>query len=382
MNVTLVHKPKPDYVEEQKPQILIVDDEEFNRRLLNRIVGQYADVIEAPDGYAAIQLIEEHHFDLVLLDIMMPVMHGFEVLEHIRQQASSNELPVILVSALDKTDDIVTGLQAGANDYIPKPIDVSLVEARVMTQLKLKAVYDLQKMANDRLREADSLKTRLLSIASHDLKSPLSNIGLAETLLREMVDTSDPTVVQILDTVKTTVDNMHDLIVEFLDMAEIQSGMSEADIEPVNIEVVIKDVINAHQLHSQEKGSVIIADCDAVMVMADVSRLPQVFNNLVSNALKYSPPNSEINIVTHLQDNDCIIEVIDQGLGIPDGERDKLFTEFGKLSTRPTANESSTGLGLWIVKQMMEKMNGEVGVYCPEGGGSVFWVKLPVAETV
>lgn len=375
----LEHTHKLDAVEEQKPKILVVDDEEFNRRLLNRIVGQYADVIEAPDGYTAIQLIEEYDFDLVLLDIMMPVMHGFEVLEHIRKQVSSNELPVILVSALDKTDDIVTGLQAGANDYIPKPIDVSLVEARIKTQLKLKAVYDLQTMANDRLREADSLKTRLLSIASHDLKSPLSNIGLAETLLREMVDTSDPIVVQILDTVKTTVDNMNHLIVEFLDMAELQSGMSEAELEPLDVQTVVDDVIGRHQFHAKEKASTILTGCNDVKVMADASRLPQVLSNLVSNALKYSPANSEINIVTHLQDGDCIIEVIDQGPGIPKGEQNKLFTEFGKLSTRPTANESSTGLGLWIVKQMIELMSGEVGVYCPEDGGSVFWVKLPVA---
>lgn len=366
-----------DMKQEKLTKILIVDDEEANRRLLNRIVSHYGDVVDMSDGYSTLQYLEQEEVDLVLLDIMMPGIPGIEVLKKIRETYSSNALPVILVSALDDTDDIVSGLNAGANDYIVKPIDVSLVEARVSTQLQLKSIYDRECRANEQLKKADALKTKLLSIASHDLKSPLANVSMAEILLRQLLKSDDPTVLRILDTLKVTVKNMNELIVEFLDMAQLQSGLIEPKFEPVSVHMVIQTVIHELQLYAQEKGSVIHAGTSRAIVHADHKRLLQVLHNLVSNALKYSPPNAEIQINVTCEDEICTISVIDQGPGIPLDERDRLFTEFGKLSTRPTGNESSTGLGLWIVKQMVDMMDGEVGATCPDSGGSIFWVKLP-----
>lgn len=364
---------------DQQMTILVVDDEEPNRRLLNRIVGNYGTVIDAPDGQTALDILEQDEVDLVLLDIMMSGMHGLEVLAEIRETYSSNELPVILVSALDDTDDVVNGLQAGANDYIAKPIDVSLVDARVTTHLQLKSVYDRERKATENLRQADALKTKLLSIASHDLKSPLANVSMAEVLLRQLIETDDPTITRILDTLQSTVTNMNNLIVEFLDMAQIQGGLIDTEIEEVNLNALIHEVINGQALYAQEKGSVVIPQTTSATVCADPKRLTQILNNLVSNALKYSPPNSEIHVTVTDEDTTCTINVIDEGPGIPANERDKLFTEFGKLSPRPTGNESSTGLGLWIAKQMVEAMDGDIGVYCPDDGGSIFWVQLPIA---
>lgn len=363
-------------------RILVIDDEEFNRRLLTRIVGQYGEIIEAANGQTALQYLAEESFDLVLLDIMMPEMNGIEVLIEIRKQATSNALPVILISALSDNDDIVRGLEAGANDYITKPIDMDLVQARVRTQLRLKSVYDLEKTAVAKLKKADALKTKLLSIASHDLKSPLANVKMAEVLLRSLIDSDDPTITTVLDTVKMTVDNMNNLIVEFLDMAQLQSHVIEVEIEPINLRNIVDDVIDAQRLYMQEKGSQIQYEFADVIAYADRTRLAQVLNNLVSNALKYSPPNAEIEIRIIESDNGVVIEVADEGPGIPEDEQDKLFTEFGKLSTRPTSNESSTGLGLWIARQMTELMNGVIGVYCPDTGGSVFWIELPTSSVI
>lgn len=363
-------------------RILVIDDEEFNRRLLSRIVGHYGEIIEAADGRTGLQYLAEESFDLVLLDIMMPEMNGIEVLMQIRQQATSNALPVILISALNDNGDIVKGLEAGANDYITKPIDMDLVQARVRTQLRLKSVYDLEKTAVAKLEKADALKTKLLSIASHDLKSPLSNVKMAEVLLRNLMDSDDSTIVKILDTLKMTVDNMNNLIVEFLDMAQLQSHIIEVEIEPVSLRGIVDDVIDAQRLYMQEKDSQILDAFTDVVAYADRTRLAQVLNNLVSNALKYSPPNAEIQIRVIESENYVVIEVVDEGPGIPEREQHKLFTEFGKLSTRPTSNESSTGLGLWIARQMTELMNGEIGVYCPDTGGSVFWVELPTSSVI
>ena len=364
---------------EQPPHVLVVDDEEFNRRLIHRILSQFCKITEANSGLAALDCIQKDNFDLVVLDIMMPGMHGIEVLAEIRKHASSNELPVILVSALTDNDDIVRGLQTGANDYISKPIDAEIVQARVMTQLKLKAAFDIQNRAYVELKKADVLKFKLLSIASHDLKSPLSNIFMAETLLRQLTDSSDPTIVSVLDTVKATVTTMNNIIVEFLDMAALQSGKIDIEIERLELQSVMNSVVKQYAIQAEEKGSQIEILASSGSVLADKKRLLQILSNLVSNALKYSPPNSQIKLNGVADEESIVIEVIDQGPGIPEDEKDKLFTEFGKLSPRPTGQESSTGLGLWIVKQMVEAMDGEVGVDCPDTGGSIFWVRLPLA---
>lgn len=366
-------------LEERTPHILVVDDEEFNRRLIRRIVSQYCEITEADNGQTALELIQEHEFDLIVLDIMMPGMHGLEVLAELRKHASSTDLPVILVSALTENDDIVQGLQTGANDYIPKPIDTEIVQARVLTQLQLKAAFDIQKRAYVELKKADVLKFKLLSIASHDLKSPLSNISMAEVLLRQLMDTDNPTILSVLDTVKMTVNSMNNLIVEFLDMAALQSGKIDIVVDNVDLNLVIDGVVKQYAILAEEKGSTITMQDVSGIALADKKRLAQILSNLVSNALKYSPPNSQITLNTIQDDDSTVIQVIDQGPGIPVNERDLLFTEFGKLSPRPTGEESSTGLGLWIVKQMVEAMNGQVGVECPDDGGSIFWVRLPVA---
>jgi len=363
----------------QQPHVLVVDDEDFNRRLIHRILSQFCKITEADSGLTALDCLQEQDFDLVVLDIMMPGMHGIDVLAEIRKHSSSHELPVILVSALTENDDVVRGLKTGANDYIPKPIDAEIVQARVITQLQLKAAFDIQKRAYIELKKADVLKFKLLSIASHDLKSPLSNIFMAETLLRQLTDSNDETIVSVLDTVKMTVKSMNNIIVEFLDMAALQSGKIDILIEEVDLKSVMDSVVQQYAIQATEKGSQIEVLETSGVALADKKRLEQVLSNLVSNALKYSPPNSQITLNTVTDEGSIFIEVIDEGPGIPADEIDLLFTEFGKLSPRPTAQESSTGLGLWIVKQMVEAMDGQVGVNCPDVGGSIFWVRLPVA---
>jgi len=367
-------------LDDQAPHILIVDDEPINRALLRRLLEKNYQISEAEDGFTALESIREHDYDLVLLDIMMPRMNGLDMLVTLREDYASTDLPVILVSALRDSQHIVRGLEAGANDYIPKPIDSGIVKARVITQLKAKQAFDIQRKAYLELQRADVLKNKLLSIASHDLKSPLSSIFMAESLLRHLTDPNDPTASSVLDTMRKTLDNMNNIINEFLDMAALQNGKIKVDIQPIDLSSTIDEVISQYELPSREKGSVIIMGDTEEYVMADLVRLQQVLSNLISNALKYSPLNSEIRVEVIAGDKMHTIQVIDQGPGIPEDERDLLFTEFAKLSTRPTGEESSTGLGLWIVKQMVKMMNGDVGVTCPESGGSIFWVKLPVMD--
>lgn len=364
----------------QKPRVLVVDDEAVNRLLLQRILRGMAEVIEAENGQQTLDLLERERFDLVLLDIMMPGITGLEVLKIIRATYPAADLPVILISALSNNDDIVRGLQTEANDYIPKPIDVDVVMARVETQLKLKAMTDTYKQSIAELEAAQQLKDRLFGIASHDLKSPLSTLLMAHGLLNEALK-DRPETARVMGIMLTTITKMNDIIEEFLELAACQSGNIDIKLAPVTLEPLLNDVATHYSVASAKKNiHVEVAQADGI-AQADPARLQQVLNNLVSNAIKFSPPNSTITLRSSIESGGVRVYVADQGPGIPENEREKLFKEFSKLTPRPTGGESSTGLGLWIVKHMVLLQGGTVGVDCPPEGGSIFWVALPAANT-
>lgn len=369
--------PLPGAMNPEKPRILVADDEPSNRMLLRRVLASRYEVTDAQDGHEALDLINQQDFDMLLLDVMMPGATGLDVLGQVRAVPDRADLPVILISALADNDDIIRGLRMGANDYIPKPIEIDVVAARVDTHIRLKQMTDLHKQTIAQLQAAQQLKDRLFRIASHDLKSPLSNVALAEMLLRQIVP-EDPTVTEILDTLRLTTENMNHVIEEFLDMAATQSGSIDLHLEAVSVQEVVMEAAAAYTITAQKKEIALnVADLPG-MVLADRARYVQVLNNLVSNAIKYSPPGSTVTLWTAIQHGFVRTHVADQGAGIPPDERERLFTEFGKLSTRPTGGESSTGLGLWIVKHMATLQGGAVGVECPPEGGSIFWVDLPM----
>lgn len=362
----------------RKPHILVVDDEPDNRRLLNRVLARTATISEAGDGHSALDYLARETFDLVLLDIMMPDMNGLQVLEIIRNAPATADLPVVLISAMSDTDDIVRGLQLQANDYIVKPIDIDVVMARVETQLKLKQTSDLQKQAIAELEAAQQMKDKLLRIASHDLRSPLSNVNMGHSLLRDYVK-DQPEALEILDTLQVTVKRMKEIVEEFLDVSKFQSSGIEVKLEHVEVADVVAAVVAQYSRMAFDKNIAIQTGNLSGTAVADHARLEQSLNNLVTNAIKYSPRDTVISLWSDVQGSRVRINVADQGPGIPAGERDKLFKEFSKLSTRPTAGEHSSGLGLWIVKQMVILQGGDVGVDCPTEGGSIFWIEFPHA---
>lgn len=358
------------------PHVLVVDDEIDNCLLLQRILMRKYHISMATSGEEALELLKTDTFDSVLLDIMMPTMTGLQTLKIIRATPETADLPVILISALSATDDIVNGLEAGANDYIPKPIDVDETQARVDTQVTAKQMNDERKRVIRQLEAAQEMKDRLLRIASHDLKAPLANIRMAEYILRDFVG-QDAMGNEVLDAMVETVNGMTQVIEEFLDMAACQSGKIEVNLQLLPVANVINETILNYQVTALHKDIAVETGRLDGVVVADKSRLSQVMNNLVSNAVKYSPKNTTIRVWTEATPEHVRIHVADQGPGIPMNEREKLFKEFSKLSSRPTGGESSSGLGLWIVKHLVTLQKGEVGVECPPDGGSIFWVELP-----
>ncbi|MBI1258788.1 MAG: response regulator [Chloroflexi bacterium] len=359
----------------RKSRILIVDDESSNITILTRLFRAEYETVTVQNGYDALDCIEHEAFDLVLLDIMMPQISGLDVLKAIRENPLTAELPVILISARMDENDIVEGLTIGANDYITKPFRLAELRARVRTQVMLKHLQDERRQTIDELRTAHEMKDRFFRIASHDMKGPLSNLRLVHYLVRKRVD-EDPQAMELLNTADANLDNMQNVINEFLDMAALQSGKIDLRMEEVPVEAVLNDVLRQYHLNALKKDIEVATHIGGV-VYADMARFGQALGNLVSNALKYSPRQTTITIWTEMNGERVRLCVSDQGPGIPEDERDRLFTQFGKLSTRPTDGESSTGLGLWIAKHLTTLQGGEIGVESPDEGGSIFWIELP-----
>ena len=360
------------------PTILAVDDEPANLLLLQRLLQREFRVICSPNGRTALDILAQTPVDVVLLDIMMPQMNGYQVLQAIRDIPTTVDIPVILISAMTDTKDVAQGLEIGANDYITKPIDPDVTVARVQTQVALKQLQDERKKVIRELQAAQSLKDNLLRIASHDLKGPLMNIQLVSSLFHRDEDMI-PGAKDWLDALDASVTTMQTVIEDFLDTAAMNSSVITLKLEQVAVQRIIDNLITLYHAHAEKKDIRIEVHPYDGSILADAARFQQALGNLVSNAVKYSPLHTTIHIWAAREGDTVQIYVADEGPGIPEQERSRLFTQFGKLSTRPTDGEHSTGLGLWIVKHMINLQGGEVGVDCPPEGGSVFWVHMQAA---
>jgi len=369
-------QPNPSSTSNQG-RILIIEDDPTNRDYLTYLLQRYHHVESVADGQAALDKLKHDSFDVLLLDIMMPGMNGYAVLDALRSGPATADLPVIMISALATPHDVAKGLDRGANDYITKPVEAPVILARVKTQLQMKRLIDERKNHINQLEATEKIRKQIARIISHDLKNPLHNLRLAEHLLREEL-ANDPRIRQLLDNISVTVDNIEHMIGDFVDLVEIQTDSLKLNLEPLSLHDAANNAVMLHEIAAQNKQIEVNTGTIAGHVFADSRRMVQVLSNLISNALKYSDSGSRIRLWTEQQNERVRLCVADCGPGIPENERHKLFQEFGRLSPRPTAGESSTGLGLWIVKHLMAKQGGNAGVYFPETGGSVFYVEMPL----
>lgn len=356
-------------------RILIVDDDDISRMLLQSILGDNYEIQGVSNGADAIEILQNQPFDLVLLDIMMAGMDGYTVLQKIRKELLLLDLPVIFLSALDQPEDVARGLQLGANDYVTSPLEPAVLRARIATQIKLKRLTDEHKHQIQILERAENLRVQLSRIASHDLKNPLHNIRIAQSLLKEEV--SDARQSRLLETIGLSVETMQHVIESFVDLVAIQTDTLKFRREVIAVRDLVMNVVTQYEIAARGKEIDLHVDAIPGQIIADRARMIQIVGNLVSNALKYSPICSTVRIWSEDRDEENYLYVGDQGPGIPESERHLLFQEFSRLSPRPTGGEASTGLGLWIVRHLVRGQGGKVGVYFPDEGGSVFWVQMP-----
>ncbi|GJL78899.1 MAG: hypothetical protein NPINA01_18880 [Nitrospinaceae bacterium] len=363
-------------------KVLIVDDTPANIDVLRKTLEPEGyELSVATSGESALKIASHFKPDLILLDIMMPGIDGYETCRRLKRDAGNKDIVVIFISAKNETKDVVKGFSMGAVDYINKPFHHEEVCARVRTHINLRSLTELReklfsKLENNvnRLTELGELKNKFLGMAAHDLRNPLVSIrGLSDLLLDKNNQFSDEQVREFITTMHDASQHMLCLVNDLLDTSVIESGKLSLSLKKCSLHGLIEKVVRANRRLAEKKQMEIqLSLADLPDLYLDPNRITQVLENLISNAVKFSSPGSNIFVSIESANEDVKVSVRDEGPGISEEDQKKLFKGFQKLSARPTGGESSTGLGLAIVKKMVEAHGGTLDVESRLGVGSTF----------
>ena len=368
-------KNSPAMTEAARPapaRILVVDDQPANIQLVGTVLGRLGyEIIPASDGVTALKRLALRLPDLILLDMLMPEMDGCEVCRRVRTNPEWKDIPVIFLSAADDKDFIVRALEAGGVDYITKPFNHGELVSRVRTQLALKS-------ARDQLKELVEDKDELLGILTHDLINHLVGMQLsADILCQRMTKRDDPEQTKLCGNIHESTAQLLAFVKEFLANSAAEHGFA-LKLEAISLSEAAADAVEEYREAALRKKLEIKTSLpDAgVVVLADCRALNQVLDNLLSNALKFSPPGRRIEVTVRAAGNfvECVIK--DEGPGFTPEDQKRMFRRYGRLSARPTANEPSTGLGLSIVKKLVQSLQGELLCASTPGQGATFIVRL------
>ncbi|MDP3068826.1 MAG: hybrid sensor histidine kinase/response regulator [Opitutaceae bacterium] len=360
-------------------KILIVDDDRLSIRILGGILKTDGYVwAEAHTGEGAIQRYKDFAPDLILMDVLMPGIDGFETCRRLKQAYGETSAPVIFITAKTDSDDVVKGLTAGGVDYLPKPFKPKEVLARIRSHLHSQALLE-------QLSKANAAKNRFLGMAAHDLRNPLASIrGFAEFLAEGAGGPLNADQLEMVQSIHSASQSMLDMVNELLDVATIEAGELKLNIDQHNLrDVVAKSVALTNMEAAKKKTHItFVPPAAPIAPYIDAAKMKQVIDNLLSNAVKYSPPGSSIAVLASIDEaaGTCSVAVRDQGPGIPESERDKLFKDFGRLSSKPTGGEKSTGLGLAIVRKIVEAHGGTITAENLPAQGCEFRFIIPLTQ--
>lgn len=375
-------KSSEDSVQNYEPLILIVDDIPRNLQVLGSILGENGySVNVASSGQGALDSIATQIPDLLLLDIQMPDIDGIEVCKRLQNDPQTASIPVIFLTARTETDDIVKGFESGAVDYITKPFFFTELLARVRTHLKIKRYSDIITTQNHSLQQLHKEKNDFLGAITHDITNPLTSIQVvAELLERKSTSINPEQIVVYARDLRLAANQIAGLSSNLLHLYTLERSAFHLEIQPVDIAMLIQEVIKKYHPQAEVKKITINLETQAEAVQiahTDRTILFRILDNLLSNALKYSPQGKEVTIRI-VCGTTLYITVSDEGQGIQPEEQHLLFTQFAHINTHPTAGEPSTGLGLFIVYRLTQLLNGAITYKNRQSGGSEFILELPL----
>ena len=365
-----------------KHKILIVDDRPENLYSLECMLAEDDRIIlKAESGDEALKIAFREELSLILLDVQMPEMDGFEVANMLKSTKRTRKIPIIFVTAISKEKKyILKGLDEGAFDYLFKPLDTDITRSKVKTLLQLYSQQKEIEYKNTELSRLNEEKNYFLGMASHDLRNPLGNIITLASLIEHEIGQHFPAEHKnYMNVILSTSRQMLDMLNNLLDVSRIESGIPYMSIKPVNLHELLQECISTNKAHADKKNihlSYSLNDSSQT-IPCDRIQILQVLNNLVSNAIKYSHAATSVEIIIENQPEETIFHVQDHGQGIPENEHKELFSAFTRTSVRSTGGETSTGLGLNIARKLIELHGGKIWVKSEVGSGSTFSFSIP-----
>jgi two-component system sensor histidine kinase/response regulator len=368
--------PQTDRIKASHARILVVDDQASNVQVVGLILGTLGhEIIPASDGATALKRVGALVPDLILLDLLMPGMSGRDVCLELKKNPEWRDIPVIFLSAADDKELIVSALDAGGVDYITKPFNQSELVSRVRTQLALKA-------ARDRLKELAEDKDELLGILAHDLKNHLGGLNMSAKLLYERIrNLHDDRIQRLAENAFYSSGQLLAFVKDFLANAAAEHKFEPqlTTVDPAGTAVSAIRLFEDRVRHKQLEIQTEFPD-EEIIALADAHALDQIFSNLLSNAVKFSPPGKKIYVTVRGNGDSVESSIRDEGPGFTEEDKVRMFRRYGRLSARPTAGETSTGLGLSIVRKLVLAMNGQLTCESNAGQGATFTFRLPKAK--
>ena len=365
-------------------KILIVDDVMSNVLLLKVLLtNEKFAIATASNGRQALEQVEKENPDLVLLDVMMPDMSGFEVAQHLKSNPNTADIPIIFLTALNSTADIVKGFQVGANDFISKPFNKEELIIRVTHQISLVAAKRLILSKTEELQRTIAGRDKLYSVIAHDLRSPMGSIKMVLNMLILNLPSEKigAEMYELLTMANQTTEDVFSLLDNLLKWTKSQIGKLNVVYQDVDLVEVTAGVIEIFSMvASLKKIRIHEMKPEKMMVNADIDMLKTVVRNLLSNAIKFSKENSEVLVKMEEVDGMAVVSVQDYGCGISEEGQKKLLHTDTHFSTFGTNNEEGSGLGLLLCKDFVVKNGGKLWFTSKEGEGSIFSFSIPVKK--
>ncbi len=366
------------------PKILIIDDIAENIKVVANVLKKHNfNISYAQSGKDGIARAKKVYFDLILLDIMMPEMDGFEVCKFLKKDNETKDIPVIFLTAKTDEDSLKKGFESGGIDFITKPFKTNELLARVNTHIQLKLVQEQLSRINEEIQEANENKDKLLSIIAHDLRNPFSVlITFSKLIMDSFEEFSKEDILTYMKSFYETSKQGYSLLDNLLKWSKSQTG--KMDIIPDSFEIndLVEETItllNSQALnkHINLKNNV----PEHILAFADINMVLTVLRNLITNAIKFTNEGGNVHISAEQNEKHVKISIIDDGVGMEAEDIDKLFRIDIKHSTSGTIGERGTGLGIILCKEFIEKNNGELLVESKPNVGSTFSFTLPKVET-
>lgn len=370
---------------EDRATVLVVDDMPDNILLLESILFGTYNVCAATNGEKALQIVRsDSPPDIVLLDVMMPGIDGYEVCRQIKGDDQTAFIPVVMVTALSGRDDRMRALDAGADDFLTKPIDQTEVKTRVRSLLRVKKLHDALQRSFEDLQRLENLRENLTHMIVHDMRTPLSAIiGGLDLLYDYAAVEGNPDAEEMHEMSLTNSHKLLRMINDLLDITRMESGEMQLDQSAVHAGEITTEVESTVQALAKLKTITITVDAapGLPLMWADREVLRRVLINLLGNALKFTPAGGEVSLrVEPGMEGFIKFAVIDTGPGIPEGFEEKIFEKFGQVDKAGAEKTLSTGLGLTFCKMAVEAHDGKIWVERMPERGSNFSVIWPVAS--